>query len=126
MQKLFNECLKLVEELRINTLLIAEQKYAEIEELESISHKCRTLRKRIETILDEIKHIKNPFSLKDSNDSMRIFYKNLQEKLMEVEKATTGAIEILKENMEKIDSEIKLLRQKNVALKSYHKAQFMK
>jgi len=114
--KLLEKLLAAIEELKGCTRIIADGTYGEIEELEKVVRKCQTLRAQVDNIVEEIKEISNIDS-----DDLRVWYDSLRDKLKEAQEITIQAINSLKANMERLDNDMILIRQKRKALQGYEK-----
>jgi methyl-accepting chemotaxis protein len=114
--ELLEESLAVIEELKVCTRAIADGSYGEIEELEQLVKKCQTLRAQVDKVIEEMKKISNA----ESND-FREQYDSLRDKLKEAQEITIQAINSLKTNMEKLDNDMILLRQKRKAFQGYEK-----
>jgi len=120
--KLFQESLAVIDELKGCTRAIADGTYGEIEELEQLVKKCQTLRAQVDKAIEEMKAMSNSAADDpDRNNNFREWYDSLRDKLKEAQEITLQAINSLKTNMERLDNDMILIRQKRKALQGYEK-----
>ncbi|MGC8720292.1 MAG: hypothetical protein ACP5TY_09840 [Thermodesulforhabdaceae bacterium] len=119
---LLEECLIKIDELKNCTRLIAESAYEQPEDLEKLIKRCQILRIQVDKSIEKINELSITISKYfDYDDNLRSWYNLFRERLKEAQDITFRAMHSLKVNMEKLDNDMVMIRQKHRAIKGYEK-----
>ncbi len=123
----FEESVQLINELRECTRVIADHAYRDADELERLSRRCRTLRHRLDEVLNEIQEFMTATStLLSRSEELKRWYNVFQEKVREVHDVTIRAMQALQSTISSLDEDIARFRQTRRAIQSYSKNQWVK